>query len=178
LLRPLRGQAGACKDGLHQLHPLGEALPASRLFEEGGAIRGAALLTRSGPGPLLDMIFVAPEYRRKGIARALLHAAMSELHGPGEQVLWSKHLLANEVSAAWHQAMGFEEGQDLNLAKLRASHAHAELDRREKAHDLDLVARAELEAEWKRWRSVARELEEIEAREGYEAVRPLFWFHR
>ena len=71
-----------------------------RSYAEGGP---------AGPAAYVEGIWVEPEHRRGGVARALLAAA--ERWGRAQGVAWlgSDALLDNRVSHAWHRAAGFDE---------------------------------------------------------------------
>jgi aminoglycoside 6'-N-acetyltransferase I len=57
----------------------------------------------------LEGLYVAPEYRRKGIGRCLVAAVTSWAGTKGCKELASDVLLENEASHAMHGALGFEE---------------------------------------------------------------------
>jgi len=157
----------------------GEPLPASRVAvgaERGGAGRlvGAALVVGSEESPpLLDMLFVAPEWQRRGMGTALVSAAINDLRGAGKQILESRYLLANEESKAWHRKFGFVEEQDLFLARLYYRHAAHELERRELIGDLPEEEHRTLTLEVDRRRAEADRLEAIAKEHGMEAVLPV-----
>ena len=80
---------------------------------------GACLVTRASETggncpremrgrPYLAWIFVVPLLGRHGLARAMLHRALGELHRAGEPALHSSFLVGNEASALWHWDNGFE----------------------------------------------------------------------
>jgi aminoglycoside 6'-N-acetyltransferase I len=71
-----------------------------RSYAEGGP---------SGPAPYVEGIWVEPEYRRRGVARAMLDTAERWSRGQGFTYLGSDALLDNELSHAWHKAAGFAE---------------------------------------------------------------------
>ena len=82
-------------------------------------IIGAALIiAQAEETPLLDMLFVRPEWHRKGIATAMVAAALNTLHSSGVRTLASQYVLGNEESRAWHQRFGFVEETDLLLVRL------------------------------------------------------------
>ena len=70
-------------------------------------VAGAALIVQKPDGPFLDMLFVLPRRHRRGLATALVGAAMNALHDMGEAHLGSAHDLANQPSRAWHERFGF-----------------------------------------------------------------------
>jgi aminoglycoside 6'-N-acetyltransferase I len=57
----------------------------------------------------LEGWYVAPAARRKGVGRALVRAAEEWGRAQGSSEFASDALLDNDVSAAAHQALGFEE---------------------------------------------------------------------
>lgn len=63
----------------------------------------------SAPGPYLEGIWVDPDLRRRGIARALLEAGQRWARERGFDHLGSDALIDNGVSHAWHEAAGFAE---------------------------------------------------------------------
>ena len=46
---------------------------------------GAAMVTLTANGPLLYLLFVAPQWHRRGLATAMVSAAINELHELGEK---------------------------------------------------------------------------------------------
>jgi aminoglycoside 6'-N-acetyltransferase I len=67
----------------------------------------------SGPAAYLEGIWVEPERRRRGVARALLAAVEDWGRAQGIDHLGSDALLDNEVSHRWHAAAGFGEVERL-----------------------------------------------------------------
>jgi aminoglycoside 6'-N-acetyltransferase I len=65
--------------------------------------------TSSSPVAFLEGIFVTPENRRQGIARALVGVAEAWARKRGCQQFASDALLENQDSHAMHLALGFEE---------------------------------------------------------------------
>lgn len=65
--------------------------------------------TQSSPVAFLEGIYVAPQARRKGVARALVAAVSRWAEERGCSELASDALLQNEASHAVHRALGFEE---------------------------------------------------------------------
>lgn len=161
----------------------GEPHPASRVaFElcgEGGEERliGAALLVTGEFGAMLDLLFVAPDRQRRGVAEALASSVVNELHRLGHATLTSRYHIGNEQSRDWHRRFGFVELPDLAAARLYEQAARQELWRREKLGELTPRERERLRAECRRWGRHVKKLERLEAEEGFEAVHPnLRWW--
>ena len=84
---------------------------------EGGRLVGfAEVSVRSvvdgcppGPAGYLEGIWVEPEERRRGVARALLAAAEQWARGQDLRHFGSDALLDNEASHGWHRQAGFAE---------------------------------------------------------------------
>lgn len=153
----------------------GSPHPASRISvaaSNPATLTGAALLVQSRECACLDILFIRPRWQRRGVATALLGAAMQSLHQAGETQMESAYDLANEASRAWHEGMGFVELPDLHLARLRASDVRHELWRREQMNTLSTPERERLEQERALWEVRVEELETIADRDGYEAVTP------
>jgi len=143
----------------------GKPLPASRVAvasqpDTGGeSVVGAALIIEKADGqPLLDMLFVIPEWQRKGVATALVSTAINELYRTGMKRLESRYLLGNNESQAWHHKFGFVDKPDFFLAEFYYRHAKYELWRREKIGNLTETAREMLSSEVERWKAQADEL--------------------
>jgi aminoglycoside 6'-N-acetyltransferase I len=67
----------------------------------------------AGPAAYLEGIWVEPEHRRRGLARALLAAVEQWGRDLGLAHLGSDALLGNDVSHRWHEAAGFAEVERL-----------------------------------------------------------------
>jgi aminoglycoside 6'-N-acetyltransferase I len=65
------------------------------------------------PSAYVEGLWVEPEHRRRGVARAMLEAAEQWARGEGFTYLGSDALLDNSVSHAWHKAAGFAEVERL-----------------------------------------------------------------
>ncbi len=63
----------------------------------------------SSPVAFLEGVYVAPDHRRRGIARALVETAAGWGRAVGAGEFASDALLDNEASHAFHRALGFEE---------------------------------------------------------------------
>ncbi len=142
--------------------------------DESGAeqIVGAALVVHGIEHPFLDILFVRRDYQQRGLATALVTAAVNRLHKMGAKKLSSAYRLCNEASARWHRDFGFVEEPDLSLAQLLLRCVQHELWRREQMGDLRDSERAILEKQEQRLEEIVQTLEEIAEREGLEAVYP------
>lgn len=137
---------------------------------------GTALVGQTETGPLLDLLFVAPECHRQGIASALVSQVLNELHTAGETRLTSQYHIGNDESRLWHQRFGFIEEPDLKRARLYRMCARHELWRREQIGDLTSEEHARLKSECEFWEKQVEELERIEDEQGFEAVHPkVYW---
>jgi N-acetylglutamate synthase-like GNAT family acetyltransferase len=135
---------------------------------------GAALLTEKHDGqPLLDILFVHPQWQRKGLATALVSSAINALSDTGATTLESRYMLGNDASQAWHHGYGFKEKPDLMVTRRYRAHARHELWRREQIDDLSEMERQTLLADIQRWEVRVEELEQIVNHKGMEAVLPL-----
>jgi RimJ/RimL family protein N-acetyltransferase len=145
--------------------------PGSNPDEE--TLAGAAMVTSTENGPLLYLLFVAPEWQRRGLATAMVSAAINELYELGEKTLTSRYHIGNEESMAWHQRFGFVEEPDLRRAQLYLQQSKVELWRREKIGSLNAEERAKLTADVATWKAEVERLELIEDQQGFDAVHPL-----
>jgi RimJ/RimL family protein N-acetyltransferase len=145
--------------------------PGSNPDEENFA--GVAMVTGAGNGPLLYLLFVAPEWQLRGLATAMVSAAINELHELGEKTLTSRYHIGNEQSLAWHQRFGFVEEPDLRRAQLYLQQAKVELWRREKIGHLTDEERAKLVAGVAHWEAEVEKLERVEDEQGFDAVHPM-----
>lgn len=66
------------------------------------------ILTASGPA--IETLVVHPDFRRQGVARALLEAAIGRLRGDGADTIeaWTRD---DPGTLAWYRAMGFVDDQ-------------------------------------------------------------------
>jgi GNAT superfamily N-acetyltransferase len=146
--------------------------PASVVAQVGRRMVGAALAKSRPQDPLLDCIFVRPEYARHGWATALTDRVVQGLRAQGETQLRSYVLLANAPSLAWHQGYGFRELPDLWVASHRARVYSYELERHRQRRDLADTDLAALEALVARCWDEVRRLEELKKKKGFEAAFP------
>lgn len=147
----------------------GNPLPASRVAvasqskaKEKFVVGAALIVEKKDDQPLLDMLFVIPEWHRRGVATALVSAAINELYSFGMKRLESRYFLGNDASQAWHRKFGFVDEPDLFLAKLYYRHARHELGRREKIGNLTEAEREALSSEIDQWKAQVDELEKKE----------------
>jgi RimJ/RimL family protein N-acetyltransferase len=136
-------------------------------------LAGAAFVTATKNGPLLYLLFVAPQWHRRGLATAMVSTAINELHELGEKTLTSKYHIGNEQSMRWHQRFGFVEEPDLRRARLYMQQARTELWRREKIGLLTTEERVSLTGDVTRWEAEVEKLERIEDEHGFGAVHPM-----
>lgn len=163
--------AEAARQSLHHffLGPFHQPLSASRVaFDPAGAPDagkpiGAALVLAQDEGwALLDMIFVAPGWQRRGLASALVAAALNGLHElGGYRTLVSRYELGNEASRAWHHRFGFVDEPDLRLAQLYLRAATHELNRLRELRQLTPRLERQLTRERGRWRRETKRLESL-----------------
>lgn len=150
----------------------GRPLPASRLalesaVDDGDKIVGAALLVEKSNGSaFLDLLFVIPEWRRRGVATALLGDALNALHDEGYPELSSRFLLGNETSRVWHHHFGFVDQPDHFSARHYHRHYQQEWERLHSLGGVDETELAALAAQRDHWWAVVEELDERERREG------------
>jgi len=157
----------------HRAPLLAAARVAVATEATGEQLVGAALLSRDQEyGPVLDLLFISPQWQRRGLAIALVASAMNALHQAGEATLTSCYQLANPTSQAWHRAFGFVERPDLSYARAYYRRAKQELFRREKVEALAAAERAALHAEMQYWHDQVEALERLADEQGYRAVYP------
>lgn len=140
----------------------GERSPASTLVERGGRIIAAALIKQQ---PLIDFLFVVPDYARRGLATAVMSRAVNVLVDDGKTELVSGTRLANAASLAWHTRFGFREIPSESAATARWRCYVYELERHEELGDLSAGAHAELVALERYWWDESERLEKLQWRE-------------
>lgn len=119
---------------------------------------GAALVALEEGWALLDMIFVAPNWQRRGVASALVAAAVNALHELGSvRTLVSRYHLGNDASRAWHHRFGFVDEPDLLVARLLYQAANNERERNQWQREVERleVARKDEAFPWIKWRQTA-----------------------
>ncbi|MBV7335229.1 GNAT family N-acetyltransferase [Chloroflexi bacterium TSY] len=84
---------------------------------------GTILIVEKEDGPLVDLLFVVPDWHRKGVATALASTALNVLHTSGNEKLRSRFLLGNAESRQWHHRFGFVDEPDLWVARAH-THTH------------------------------------------------------
>jgi GNAT superfamily N-acetyltransferase len=137
----------------------------SVLAEVDGHLVGAALVKCGAADPLLDCLFVHPEFGRQGWATALVRQVAHKLLKKGIKRLRSCVLLANAPSLAWHKRFGFAELPDLWIADYRWHTYAYDLARRRR---LKLGTDEELERladEAEHWRAEAERLRQSTKRD-------------
>jgi ribosomal protein S18 acetylase RimI-like enzyme len=151
----------------------GDCSPVSLVAEVKGTILGAALVKTRPSGPLLDCLYVRPEYARRGLATAMTARLVNSLLELGETHLLSYVMLANEPSLAWHHHFGFREVPDLWVASYRWHYYLAEVARHRELNDLPGAEVAKLAEKAATW---ADEVERLEAlrKQDPPPVYPLF----
>jgi len=139
--------------------------PVSMAAEANGGIIGAALVKTRDKGPLLDCIFVRPEFGRRGIAIALAARVVNELVAAGESHLYSYAMLANAPSIAWHHRFGFEEVPDLWVATARWRFYAYEVERLREIGEASEAELSRLSELADHWYAETERLEELEKKD-------------
>ncbi len=67
----------------------------------------------TSPVGYIEALWVEPDFRRQGVARALVEAAIGWARSRGYRELASDAELSNTISHAMHEAMGFSETERL-----------------------------------------------------------------
>lgn len=140
----------------------GEPSAASVVVVRRDRVLAAALVKeRPGRRPLLDCVLVRPEAFRRGLATAVVTAAVNRLAETGHAELSSGAMLANEPSLAWHAAFGFRERADYFVAQSRWANALHERERLEGLGRLTPADDARLTAAAERWGAEAERLYDL-----------------
>lgn len=141
----------------------GKPLAASQVAFHQSDIIGAAFLVEKQDGqPFLDLLFVVPQWHRKGVATTLVGTALNQLAAAGYHTFTSRFWLGNEESRAWHHRFGFVDEPNQFLAGAYYRHAQYELERDEILGHLTPAEREALVAEKKYWKHERERLEEEE----------------
>jgi ribosomal protein S18 acetylase RimI-like enzyme len=77
------------------------------VLEEGGAVAGLTLLSFTGRAGFLSSVVVAPEYRRRGLARQLIEAARAEAVRRNKPYVVLRVLAANAPARALYESAGY-----------------------------------------------------------------------
>lgn len=156
----------------------GQPLSAAQVAIHAATVVGAALLVQKRNGqPFLDLLFVVPDWHRKGVATALVATALNALAAAGYQSLVSRFWLGNVESRTWHHNFGFVDEPDLFVMRAYYAHAQDELNRREALGNLTPAEHTALVAERDHWDKAIKELEAIADAQGLTAVTPLLWYN-
>lgn len=99
----------------------------------------ALFLTNSEGDSELDLLFVSPNWQRRGVASEMAAAAVNELVESGSSTLYSTFHICNEQSRAWHLKFGFAELPDQMYCRLKYSWYKHEIWRNEKLGALENV---------------------------------------
>jgi len=145
----------------------GEPLAASRVLHGGNGssrpLLGALLVVDTGENrALLDLLFLVPEYQRRGLATAMAESAVNALQDMGFETLESQYQLGNEASRAWHHRFGFLDRPDLQIARTLLAHARHELERQEREKPEKREDLSSLEAEVAFWEAEVQRLDAAE----------------
>ncbi len=112
-----------------------ESLPASVIALEPNSdkLAGLALfvLTKEKK-PHLRLLYVRPEFQRKGIATAMVIWGINTLMESNFQELFSTYHICNEDSCQWHHKFGFQDIYDSYYIRSKLAWFNQEIWRREK----------------------------------------------
>ncbi len=89
--------------------------------EEGGKLVGAVLGTHDGRKGWINRLAVHPSHRRRGIDRALVHAAEARLEAMGIEVIGSLIEDWNEESMTFFARLGYVAHKDIAYFSKRRS---------------------------------------------------------
>lgn len=146
-------------------------LAASRVAVHEGRLIGAALFNEGHvKSPLLYLLFVAPELRGQGVARALAQDAMNALRHEGHRFVRSQYDLGNHESRAWHERMGFVAEPDWQVYRLLTREADSLVRYHERQGDLSEAAMAALRQHQAKLQQKSHALETMLDLFGYDAV--------
>ena len=116
----------ACGNGLNNLDDSREGIEkylrrnptTSFVAEDGGVIAGAVLCGHDGRRGYIQHMSVSPLYRRRGIGRRLLDAALAALKAEGINKTALVAFRKNALGNAFWESMGFGLREDLNYRDL------------------------------------------------------------
>ncbi|WP_319518245.1 GNAT family N-acetyltransferase [uncultured Martelella sp.] len=87
---------------------------------EDGQIVGFLRFSRIwGTLPFMELIMVAPPFRRQNIGSRLLQGWETMMRQTGEKVIVSSSVASERVPQAWHRAQGFTEAGTLALGSFQ-----------------------------------------------------------
>lgn len=101
---------------------------------------GACLVSRYTYGYKNEILFVRPEFQKKGVGTALVSGVLNELDAMSEKIFWSEYHICNLQSRTWHEKFGFAEVTDILTAKLRRNHRRRAFWRSEQLGDAQRAA--------------------------------------
>jgi len=136
----------------------GRPLAISRVAVVDNAVVGAALFRDEDDIPFLDLLYVLPDWQRKGIATTMVAQAVNILHEAHIPVLTSRYDLANTVSRDWHHRFGFKDSPGWLTTRHLRAYFRQELHRRELIGDLDDAERRRLQQEIEHWSGALRSI--------------------
>jgi GNAT superfamily N-acetyltransferase len=118
----------------------GESLPASviALEPDSHKLAGLALfiLTREQK-PHLRLLYVRPQFQRKGVATAMVDWGINSLIESNFQELFSTYHICNEESRLWHHRFGFQDNYDPYYIRFKLAWLTQEIWRRKKLELLE-----------------------------------------
>jgi GNAT superfamily N-acetyltransferase len=132
----------------------GRMLAISRVAVIGNSVVGAALFRDEDDIPFLDLLYVLPDWQRKGIASAMVAQAVNTLYEARIPVLTSRYDLANTSSRDWHHRFGFKDSPGWLASRHLRAYFRQELHRRTLMGDLDDAERRRLQQEIEHWSNV------------------------
>jgi GNAT superfamily N-acetyltransferase len=112
----------------------GEPLPASviALEPDSQTLAGVALfILNREQKPLLDLLYVRPEFQRKGMGTAMVSWGVNHLLESDFQELLSAYHICNDQSCQWHHRFGFQDIYDRFYIRLKVAWYNNEIWRRE-----------------------------------------------
>lgn len=86
---------------------------SSFVAEAAGALVGCAMAGHDGRRGYLQHVIVAPEHRRRGIARELVNRCVAALTGQGIEKLHLDVMMGNEAAMAFWKRLGWQRRDDL-----------------------------------------------------------------